>query len=54
MARLEDEGRLEFHTHSRYMTSIDTMVRVGSHVLVDAALSVKNLIALDFSRTGMC
>lgn len=50
---MEDEGRLEFRTSSRYVTNLDTLVRAGSHVFVDPTIIMKSLIALDFTRTGM-
>ncbi|XP_045124016.1 glutamate receptor ionotropic, delta-2-like [Portunus trituberculatus] len=54
VASLEDEGRLEFHTQSQYLKSLDNLVRRGHHVLVDVDLNLKSLIGLDFSREGQC
>ncbi|XP_045124010.1 probable glutamate receptor, partial [Portunus trituberculatus] len=54
VAGLEKKGRLEFHTQTRYMVSLDTLVREKSHVLVDAEDSVRKLIALDFTEKGRC
>ncbi|KAK8384876.1 hypothetical protein O3P69_014443 [Scylla paramamosain] len=52
VAGLEKEGRLEFHTQARYKESLDTLVRAGGHVLVDAGNSLKKLVASDFSNKG--
>ncbi|KAK8384766.1 hypothetical protein O3P69_014368 [Scylla paramamosain] len=52
VAGLEKEGRLEFHTQARYKESLDTLVRTGGHVLVDAGNSLKKLVASDFSNKG--
>ncbi|XP_063885575.1 glutamate receptor ionotropic, delta-2-like [Scylla paramamosain] len=54
VAGLEKEGRLEFHTQARYKESLDTLVRTGGHVLVDAGNSLKKLVASDFSNKGRC
>ncbi|XP_045124131.1 ionotropic receptor 93a-like [Portunus trituberculatus] len=54
VADLEKEGRLKFHTQAQYLTSLDTLVREGDHALVDAAISLRSLIALDFSQKGRC
>ncbi|XP_063885564.1 probable glutamate receptor isoform X1 [Scylla paramamosain] len=54
VASLEDKGRLEFHTQSQYLKSLDNLVRRGHHVLVDVDLNLRSLIALDFSREGQC
>lgn len=53
VARLEDKGRLEFHTQSQYLKSLDNLVRRGHHVLVDVDVNLKSLIGLDFSREGI-
>ena len=53
VAALQDEARLEFHKQSQYLTSLDTLIRGGSHVLVDANMNLRSLIALDFSQTGI-
>ncbi|KAK8384549.1 hypothetical protein O3P69_014255 [Scylla paramamosain] len=50
VAGLEKEGRLEFHRQAHYMESLDTLVRVGGHVLVDTENSLKKLIASDFTN----
>lgn len=54
MAELEGVGRLKFHTQAQtnYMTVLDTLVRPGDHVIVDFEISVRSLIALDFSQKG--
>lgn len=54
MAKLEKVGRLKFHTQAMFQESVDTFVRAAGHVLVDFDLALKSLIALDFSRTGLC
>ncbi|KAK8384833.1 hypothetical protein O3P69_014414 [Scylla paramamosain] len=52
VAELEKKGRLKFHTQAQYLTSLDKLVRAGDHALVDAAISLRSLIALDFSQKG--
>ncbi|KAK8384657.1 hypothetical protein O3P69_014319 [Scylla paramamosain] len=52
VAGLEEEGRLEFHTQVRLKESLDTLVRAGGHVLLDAGNTQKKLIASDFSNKG--
>lgn len=49
---MEGVGRLKFHTQAEYVRSLDTFVRAGHHVLVDAAITLRSLIALDFSQRG--
>ncbi|XP_063885580.1 glutamate receptor 1-like [Scylla paramamosain] len=53
VAGLEKEGRLEFHTQARYKESLDTLVRAGGHVLLDAESSLKTLVTSDFTEKGM-
>ena len=50
---LEEEGRLEFHTQTQYLKSLNTLVRGGHHVVVDVDINLRSLIALDFSRKGI-
>ncbi|KAK8384953.1 hypothetical protein O3P69_014487 [Scylla paramamosain] len=52
VAGLEKEGRLEFHTQARYKESLDTLVRAGGHVLLDAESSLKTLVTSDFTEKG--
>ncbi|XP_063884792.1 glutamate receptor ionotropic, delta-1-like [Scylla paramamosain] len=54
VASLEGKGRLEFHTQSQYLKSLDNLVRRGHHVLVDVDVNLKSLIGLDFSQEGQC
>lgn len=52
VAELEGTGRLKFHTQAEYVSSLDTLVGAGEHVLVDAAITLRSLVALDFSQKG--
>lgn len=52
VAEMEGEGRLEFHTQQEMKEGLDTLVRTGSHVLIDVDVSLKSRIALDFSQKG--
>ncbi|XP_050714182.1 glutamate receptor ionotropic, kainate glr-3-like [Eriocheir sinensis] len=56
VAELEGVGRLKFHTQAqtKYMTVLDTLVRAGDHVIVDFEISLRSLMALDFSQKGQC
>ena len=53
MKRLEEEGRLLYHQQSQFLWSLDTLVRKGRHVLVDADITITNLVASDYSATGI-
>ena len=52
VALLEKENRLKFHTQGEFPESLRTLVRPGHHILIDAGVTVRNLIAQQFSMTG--
>lgn len=52
VVELERVGRLKFHTQAEYVRSFDTLVGAGKHVLVDPAINLRSLVALDFSKKG--
>ncbi|KAK8385027.1 hypothetical protein O3P69_014533 [Scylla paramamosain] len=54
VAMLEKEGRLKFRTQGEFPESLRTLVRPGHHILIDAGVTVRNLIAQQFSMTGRC
>ncbi|XP_063885587.1 ionotropic receptor 93a-like [Scylla paramamosain] len=54
VADLENEGRLMFHTQAQFQESLDTLVRAGSHVLVDMGNNIRGLVASDVSKSGRC
>ncbi|MPC18113.1 Glutamate receptor [Portunus trituberculatus] len=54
VAMLEKEDRLKFRTQGEFPESLRTLVRPGHHILVDAGVTVRNLIAQQFSLTGRC
>ena len=52
VAELEDKGRLHFHTQKQFMKSLNTLVRTENHVLVEVGITIRNLVAIDFTRKG--
>ncbi|XP_050713863.1 probable glutamate receptor [Eriocheir sinensis] len=54
VAELEKESRLMFRTQGEFPESLRTLVRPGHHILIDAGVTVRNLIAQQFSMTGQC
>ncbi|XP_069939229.1 probable glutamate receptor [Cherax quadricarinatus] len=54
MANAEKIGRLIWRTLLQFPGDVDTLVRKGRYVLMDASNGVIGYIAQDFSRTGEC
>ncbi|XP_069939228.1 uncharacterized protein [Cherax quadricarinatus] len=54
MAKAEKAGRLIWRTQSQFPGDVNTLVRRGHHVLMDAGVGISAQIAQDFSRTGRC
>lgn len=42
-----------FRTQGEFPESLRILVRPGHHILIDAGVTVRNLIAQQFSRTGL-
>ncbi|XP_042233425.1 probable glutamate receptor [Homarus americanus] len=54
VADLGADGRVMYTTHEKYKSVVDTLVRRGTHVLVDIHINIRNLMAQDFSQSGRC
>ncbi|XP_069939959.1 probable glutamate receptor [Cherax quadricarinatus] len=54
MANAEKIGRLIWRTQAQFPGDVNTLVRGGHHVLMDAGNGVIAHIAQDFSKTGEC
>ncbi|XP_069957609.1 probable glutamate receptor [Cherax quadricarinatus] len=54
VADLEATGRVIYMAPQEYKTAINTLVRRGTHVLVDVDISLRYLTAQDFTETGRC
>ncbi|KAG7162371.1 Glutamate receptor 2-like 7, partial [Homarus americanus] len=50
VADLGADGRVMYTTHEKYKSVVDTLVRRGTHVLVDIHINIRNLMAQDFSQ----
>nr|XP_045620069.1 probable glutamate receptor [Procambarus clarkii] len=53
-AQLERKGRLLYVTQEEYARLMATVIRAGTHVLFDISISLRNLIAKEYSLTGRC
>nr|XP_053652046.1 uncharacterized protein LOC128702062 [Cherax quadricarinatus] len=54
VANLESKSRLLYVSQGEYNTLLDSVVRRGHHVLFDVGVTLRNLMAQHYSRTGKC
>lgn len=50
----EGEGRIEYSLAKDYPAMLDSQVREGTHTFIGEDLTIKVLIANDFSTVGTC
>ncbi|XP_071524499.1 probable glutamate receptor [Panulirus ornatus] len=54
VADLESEGRVLYRTQREYRSILDRLVVAGHHVLIDVDITLRNLMAKDFTQKGDC
>ncbi|KAK4310304.1 hypothetical protein Pmani_018123 [Petrolisthes manimaculis] len=52
LAISETMGRIQYQRSSRFLNSVETLVRHGSHILIAEDLTHQGYVAEDFSKTG--